>query len=759
LSKSSHDTLVNQARESLVRGDYRSAITQLERVVRGAAPSASTLHLLAHAYAKERRYESAVSTIERAIAMSPGDPALHLTLANLEQDRGQPERAIAALRRAISLQPNFPEALNNLGILLVDANDPEGAHEAFLRAVEQKPRYARALANLASVRIRLKLSDGAAAAALQATKIEPGNVHAWHALGQAQMLRGQPAEAEEALGRALSLDPRHTVSAVLLGRLLSNQRRLDELFEHARRTIATCIPSGDSWMMFAEACMHQEDMDAAREAYVRARQFTGYEGAAFIREKLMLPSIYLDRDDIQRWRSQMDAGLDEIAGNLPRWLHDTSRDVIVRTLGPNFLLPYQGEVDVILQRKTSAVVHAVLDHSGSHPLPPSRQARIGRRMRVGFCSRFFYKSTVGNYFISWLEAFGRAQHEVYVFSVHPGRDELTERAIAAADHYWQGDTDHVTAAKAIAASGLDVLIYPEIGMDACVFLLAHLRLAPIQICAWGHPVTTGIETIDHYISCAEMEPADAPSHYTENLHLLPGIGTSYPMPSAPQSAKQRSDFQLPEHAILVLFPQSLFKIHPDNDDVIVKFLGANPEAVLVMFAGQSSGVSRKFSDRLLNAFHRHGVSPIGRIKILPPLSHDDYKRLNALCDLMLDCLHWSGGNTTLDALATGLPVVTLPGRLMRGRQSMAMLKAIGLDELIASDEAHFCELASRLVRDAQWRQSLRERILARRQSLFDDPRPVTVLVDTVTRLHLSLAAPPAADSDRSSSISDAADAD
>jgi hypothetical protein len=96
---------------------------------------------------------------------------------------------------------------------------------------------------------------------------------------------------------------------------------------------------------------------------------------------------------------------------------------------------------------------------------------------------------------------------------------------------------------------------------------------------------------------------------------------------------------------------------------------------------------------------------------------------------------------------------------MRGRQSMAMLKAIGLDELIASDEAHFCELASRLVRDAQWRQSLRERILARRQSLFDDPRPVTVLVDTVTRLHLSLAAPPAADSDRSSSISDAADAD
>jgi predicted O-linked N-acetylglucosamine transferase (SPINDLY family) len=109
--------------------------------------------------------------------------------------------------------------------------------------------------------------------------------------------------------------------------------------------------------------------------------------------------------------------------------------------------------------------------------------------------------------------------------------------------------------------------------------------------------------------------------------------------------------------------------------------------------------------------------------VLPVLPHEDYLRVNRLCDLMLDSLYWSGGNTSLDALACGLPLVTLPGSFMRGRQSMAMLRLCGLDELVAADVADYLRIASRLGGDREWRTALRERLAQAVDAVFgrDDP--------------------------------------
>jgi CRISPR-associated protein Csy1 len=98
--------------------------------------------------------------------------------------------------------------------------------------------------------------------------------------------------------------------------------------------------------------------------------------------------------------------------------------------------------------------------------------------------------------------------------------------------------------------------------------------------------------------------------------------------------------------------------------------------------GRSTSTFRAGIDAELAA---HGVAP-GRVRMLKPdLQHAAYLRLNAACDVMLDSVHWSGGNTSIDAIAAALPVVTLPGTLMRGRQSAAMLAALQLPQLIAGE--------------------------------------------------------------------------
>ena len=223
-----------------------------------------------------------------------------------------------------------------------------------------------------------------------------------------------------------------------------------------------------------------------------------------------------------------------------------------------------------------------------------------------------------------------------------------------------------------------------------------------------------------------MEPAAAASHYSERLVLLPGIGTQYPPPAVPVDA-DRARFALPEGKLLLLCPQSLFKVHPDNDSLLASVLAATRDTMLVLFEGRHPALTDRFMRRLESAFAAQGIAIRERTIVLPGLAHPDYLRVNRLCDAMLDTLHWSGGNTSLDALACGLPIVTLPGALMRGRQSAGMLGVIGVTELIAADRDDYLRIAVRLVEDGAWRSAMRSRIALAQSRLFDDPAPIARL--------------------------------
>ena len=241
-------------------------------------------------------------------------------------------------------------------------------------------------------------------------------------------------------------------------------------------------------------------------------------------------------------------------------------------------------------------------------------------------------------------------------------------------------------------------------MDATSFALAALRLAPRQYAGWGHPVTTGHATIDGFFTCDVMEPPGGDAHYTEPLVRLPGIGTAYPRMTLPPAAP-RAAFALPSGVPLLLCPQSMFKIHPDNDDAVRarRLPESRCDAGAVCRAASVHHRSLHAAPRR-RAFERHGLSIRERTRVLPRVSHEDYLRINLVCDLMLDTLHWSGGNTSLDALACGLPIVTLPGRFMRGRQSAGMLRLIGVPELIAADEDDYVRIVVRAGGDAERRE-------------------------------------------------------
>ncbi len=249
-----------------------------------------------------------------------------------------------------------------------------------------------------------------------------------------------------------------------------------------------------------------------------------------------------------------------------------------------------------------------------------------------------------------------------------------------------------------------------------------MRLARVQCVAWGQPDTSGMPTIDHYLSSALMEPEDGDAHYTEHLVRLPNLGLFY-TPDAPPDVggAGRERFGLAPDAPVFWSGQALYKYLPRYDRIFPRIaaeLGAC-QFVFIAFA-KSRAVTEAFRDRLSAAFARAGLDAARHVVILPPMPQQDFVHAAGLADVFLDTIGWSGGKSTLDCLAVDPAIVTLPGRFMRGRHTAAILKRIGCKATIAGSLEEYVSIAVRLARDPVWRAEVRQAVAAGKHRAFGD---------------------------------------
>jgi protein O-GlcNAc transferase len=721
---------IERARQRFSAGETAAARRECETILKGArddAERAAAHLLLAACCRKDGDLDTALTHARAAIAWAPRDPLAHYALAELQEAAGDARGAMASTERALEFNPQFLQAHHYLGILRGEAGDTAGAAAAFEQALRLDAGHARTWNNLGRMQRILGRLEDAERSFARAIAVRPDYPLAAANLAELQRDLGEVEHAEATLRQALARSAGQTPFRpllVLLAGLLRERGEVDEAAQlYVKAIEAAPEQSSGEWFNLGSALSERGEPDRAREAYARAYATNRHDLRGLIAMHLGLPMIYADGAALDAVRTAFGAGIAALERDLDPSLAGLSEAQVQDGLRwTNFLLAYQGGDDRSLQAGYAAFAARANDAIAPQwRAPIAKRATAGRRVRVGFASAFFHVGTCGRYFKSWITDLDRERFDVVVYHLFPGMDDVASEIARRADIFREFGGSRARpsmVAPAIRADDLDVLVYPELGMDVTSFALAGLRLAPRQYAAWGHPVTTGHATIDAFLSCDVMEPEGAQAHYVEPLILLPGIGTRYERPAVPvDSSRQR--FGLPDGPALLLCPQSLFKIHPDNDALFAEILAQNPAAMLVLFAGRHPAITDQFMRRFARALDRHGIAIRERTRVLPPVGHDDYLRVNLVCDAMVDTLHWSGGNTSLDALACGLPVVTLPGTFMRGRQSAGMLSLLGVPELVAKDRAGYIALASRLIVEPAWRQSLAERIRTAQGRLFD----------------------------------------
>ncbi|TWA64427.1 tetratricopeptide repeat protein [Azospirillum brasilense] len=745
------------------------------------------LHLLGVLDGQQGRPVEAVGRIRRAIASAPDIADFHANCGKLVLAMGRTDEAAVLHRRALTLRPGHLDALAALAPLLAEGSPTDEAVSVFRQLLRLRPQDGGLCFSLARM-LRARGEEREAVAAYRRLiALDPGHGAACNNLGNLLRAGGAVAQAAVSFRCAARLSPGSAMVLVNLGAALADLGRTEAAMVAFRRAVACQPDNGDAYfglgsassgpctpdrlrvlnqglraapdhpgLLYALGVLHAGRGDDAVAAGLLTRGVEAAPWDAACRLALcvaQLRHVYADGDELVSRRTAYAhhlAALDGLIGpGAPAEARRSATDLAGSHLP--FLLAYQGLDNRALQEAYGGIMAGLMEMRLGSLIPSfsetaipetaipektrletpgaSARPRAARtRLRVGIVSSYFHDHSVWRAILAgWLTQLDPERFTLLGYHVTGEEDACTALAASRCAVFRRGLGTVERWAETIVADRPDALLFPEVGMEPMTYRLAALRLAPVQAVAWGHPDTTGLPTLDHYLSGDLLEPPDGEAFYSERLHRLPNLGCYVEPTRRPVVSVTRGRFGLSDGAPAFLCSQSLFKYLPQHDHVFPAIAAAVPGSRFLFFRHSQSTVTRVFEDRLERAFALQGIDSRERCVFADPLDHDAYLATLRVMDVYLDSIGFSGFNTALQAVEAGLPVVALRGGFMRGRLAAALLDRLGMADVVAQGPDDFVADAVRLGLDPAARTIRRSRQTAALPVVYRDRATITGL--------------------------------
>ncbi len=700
-------------------GRWQEAEQQYRKILTHSPDQADVRRDLAWLLYQRGDRASAIDQLRRAIADDPSRAIFHSELGVMLRGSGLVDEAVPCFEEAIRLDPGLWQAQFNLGNALQQLGRFDRAVQCYTNVLRLAPDDADVHLNLGVAQKSLGQIDKARASFQRALELRGDFADPWINLGILAKNEGNVPEAVRCYGRALELNPQSAVAYYNLGMAWRAYDHVDAAVDSLRQAVRINPNYVAAHRHLADACAAQGNITEAIAAYGEALRLEN-DDATRIRCALALPIILESHEQIAQRRSQLQHDLEALARE-PL----TVKDPLGEIGPPAFALAYHGCNERAFQSQIAGILRRAtpqLSYVAPHCARP-RQPGDARRIKIGFASMHFRNHTIGKLNAGLIDHLDRDKFQVVVFRGPGCVDAIAQQIAASANHCVTLVFELQAAQAQIAEHELDVLFYTDIGLDGMSYYLAHARLAPLQCVTWGHPLTTGIPTIDTFISSDDLETPGAESHYTEALVRLPRLAVVYFRPEPSTSTKTRRDFGWSDQAHVYACLQAPFKLHPDDDAVFAQILRRDPLGTLVLL----EGLSPNWSALLRARFARSIGDVAGRIQFVPQQPPPDFSRLLAAVDVLLDPLHFSGGDTSYQSFAVGTPIVTLPGEFLRSRITYALYRAMGIECCVAHSAEDYVARAVRLGTDEAWRRHVRSQILAANHAIYEDPSGVRAL--------------------------------
>jgi predicted O-linked N-acetylglucosamine transferase (SPINDLY family) len=367
------------------------------------------------------------------------------------------------------------------------------------------------------------------------------------------------------------------------------------------------------------------------------------------------------------------------------------------------------------------------DWNNNHKLLPKTNA-----LRIGYIA-----STLNNHSVGWLARWifkyhDRSNFQIFIYCVGQSDNQQFNRKFfrdkVDVAHYL--GTNSFEISELIRRDEIDILI----DLDSLSLSVTYevMCYKPALLSAtWLGWDTSGCPEVDYFIADPYVLPADAEEYYQTKIWRLPQTYLAIDGFEIQVPTKRRSDYQIPEEAIVYLCAQKSYKHHPDilrlqmqiikqvpNSYLLVK-MRANPESLMRIY--------QELADEI-------GIS-IDQLRFIQPDPDEMTHRANLqLADVVLDTFPYNGATTTLETLWMGVPMVTKVGQAFVARNSYAFMQQVGVTEGIAHTDAEYVDWGVRLGTDLALRQQVMGKLLhSRKTSPLWNARSFTLEMENAYR--------------------------
>lgn len=670
--------MMQLAQRSHQSGDLPMAANLYKEALKLSPRNPDALQLLGIVYCSLHNYNEGIKYLEKTSHQQPENPILLTNLSNAYYKIEKYSKALSLLQKTLHLKPDFDEAWHKLGNTLKALNKPDEAIDAYNKAIKLNPNHYNAFYNLGNTHMQYGNYKTAIYCYEKAILINPGFALAHNNIGIAFLEWDQIKEAEQHYLKAVQMNPAFKEPI----------KNLCQLYEKTGNE-----KQATYWL---NEFLKLVPSDKALKFYINTRSAVIYDSSEEIDHYQNSLIAYLQK------------ALNDKALNLKEYVEEGCFP------GPELI--YQGKVckDIksLFAEFYSEIPRLKVDHKNT-------KCRVGFIVTAGHEGVFLkcMKGIINNLNTDLIDI-------SIICSLPNGKKIIAPEIINKQVKFVLIPPDINKAQQVILQSAIDILYYWEIGTDRMNYFLALTKPAFIQVTSWGWPITSGLKTVDYFISQKDLETETSQDHYSEKLVLFEKIPTYYHRPRLSENPKPLTFYNLHENSAIYICQQNLRKVHPDFDKAVAELLKKDKNGLVVFIKDKYEAITEKLQARL-----RALTGPdYSRIIFMERMNESDYLDVLSQCNVALDTFHYGGGaNTVYDSIQAGIPLVTMEGSHHSARFASAVYKQIRVPEMISYTIDEYINKAIELAHHKENRAMITDRLKANAHFIFEDINAVKEL--------------------------------
>lgn len=683
---------------------------------------------LANVQLKLNRTNDCINNIKKAIKINPNMIEAYLTISNALHQQGKYSEALYYQDIAIKLKPTYAEAYNNKGNTLERLGRYEEALSFYMSALKNNINYVEVYNNIGIIHKLLGNKKEALNNFQKAIRIDSNYAEVYTNIGVILQEEKKLHLAMKFYNKSLEIKPNNSLVISNLASLLARLGKYDEAISHYEQAIQLDLNNPNLYSNLG-SILHQVGRAQESKSYQDKALLINPNSLEYQWERAMceivstFPSDHSPINSIDKFEKQLN-NIEEIT---KKNKYIDNYENIVGKNQPYHIAYMNTDNKKVLQKYGNLCCEIM--SKGSKPLIENvlEKKHDNSKIRIGIVSSHIKYHSIWNAFLKGIVTqIDKNKFELYIYYLEGDADEETTIASNYSAKFISGTRSLKQWANLIVNDNLDTIIYPEIGMNKITTQLACLRLAKIQCTSWGHPETTGLPTIDYFISAEYTEELGSEDKYSEKLLKLDNLGCYFEPPSLNLAEYNFKENSINTNSKIFLCLGYSNKYHPDNDDVFI-ILAKKFTDYQFVFIKDIWGQYKILEDRLNKKFHKNNLNSSNSIKFIPYPTRDGFNTLMRNSRLLLDTIYFSHFNTSMQALGNTLPVVTIKGRFMRARATSGMLKMIGINELIALDKSTYINTIIRLTEDDDYYNLIKKNIINNVNLLYKDILPIRTL--------------------------------